>query len=241
MSHVKKWGRWCLLTIQAAAALGCGIASAQDGQPPQLEPGYTRVYFSAGYHVGMGWRPNLKAVQVISNENVLANLTEGQYAIVDFKAGGYTIGCVPVDASANFPVARQITFRAGTYKYFSCDMDAFTETTRAKEAAVFALLGAPLGAVGGLVGGAISGAAAGAATSTDFKTKTYLEERPLASGLQQVAYIKASDTSNNKEAGTVSASSDTATQLNDLQELRKRGLITDTEYRNKRKEILNRM
>lgn len=227
--------------LSIIAALAPGMASSQDSQLPKLDQGWTRVFFSAGYHVGMGWRPNLKAVQIVSNESVISDLTEGQYAIVDFKAGDYTIGCVPQDANANFPVAKKITFRAGTYKYFSCDMDAFTETTRAKEAAVFALLGAPLGAVGGLVGGAISGAAAGAATSSDFKTKTYLEERPLASGLQQVAYIKASDTPNNKEAGTVSASSDTATQLNDLQELRKRGLITDTEYRNKRKEILNRM
>jgi hypothetical protein len=233
------------LLLQAAflssGAVFVGSSVAQDNRAPALEAGHTRVYFAPGYHVGMGWRPNLKAVQILSSDSVITNLAEGQYAIVDFKAGNYTIGCVPQEANANFPVARQITFKAGTYKYFSCDMDAFTETTRAKEAAVFAVLGAPLGAVGGLIGGAISGAAAGASSPGDFRTKTSLEERPLSPDMQYAGYVKVSDTPNNKDAGNDSTSADPASQLKELQSLKKQGLITDTEYRTKRKSILDNL
>lgn len=238
LNRAKTLARFLCLTGTAIVGVD---AYAQVESVPRLAQGETRVYFSAGYHVGSGWRPNLKSVQIVVNEKIISSLTEGQFSIVDFKAGNYTIGCFPQDANANFPVARQITFKAGTYKYFSCDMDAFTESTRAKDAAMLAIFSVPLGVVGGAVGGAVAGAATGAASSTDFKTKTYLEERPLASGSQYTTYTKASDILSNTETGNSSITNDPVKQLKDLQELKKQGLITDSEYRKLRKDILDQM
>lgn len=239
-----------LIAMLGLATLVSGNALGQENQvPAKLADGWTRVYFFAGYHVGMGWRPNLTSVNIFVNDSKVATLSENQYTVLDIKSGSYLIGCSPTEPSKNYPVAKAITFKPGGHKYFACDMDNFSEDTRAKDT----VLMVPFGVLGGAVGGAIGGAIMGAsdASLSDFKTKSYLDERPLPAGSQLVGYYKSnelstSQTGQSKEigksnGGTTPSQGDPVSKLKELKAMRDQGLITESEYRSKKKAIIDQM
>lgn len=242
------------VTLAIGACLALALNGSLWGQgsemPSKPTDGLTRVYFFTGYHVGVGWRPNLSAVDIIVNDNKIASLKENQYVVADIKAGDYVIGCIPTEPTKNFPVGKSVKFKSGSFKYYACDMDSFAEDTRAKDGAITAAMALPFGFLGGAVGGALGGAIAGAtdASLSDFKTKTYLDERPIPSGYQLTEYKRLSEVTPIKSGQSTSAteiqnnSSDTATnKLKELKQMKDQGLISDSEYRSKKKSIIDQM
>ncbi len=209
---------------------------------PALEKGWSRIYFFSGSHVGVGSKPALTTVNqvgpVFINNEQVGLVAENEYVMVDLNPGSYEISCSPQEPDKNFIVKTPITISQGVQRAYACDMDNFSEGQAAKQSVAMAF---------GLIGALIYEA------SIDYRSKTYLVESALPSTSRLVSYHKflgpiglpaTSDKSLLPSSKTISKpnpASVEAEKLKELDDLKKGGLISDSDYRRKKKQIIDQL
>lgn len=207
---------------------------------PSLESGWARLYFSAGV-IDMPYRPNVDARfnhqlgPVFVDEVNVGSPANGEYIVVDVKAGSHTLRWQPHEQAEKLEsVVEQINLSSGQTKYFACDTKVFN-------VAGYSGLSAS-GLAFGAIGGAVSQIGDKPAIEKSARG-VLVEKNQIDSSSKLVGYFKYDEASVSKKPSTKDSGSnlDNTDRLKQLQKMRKDGVISEREYQRKRTEILNQI
>lgn len=207
---------------------------------PSLESGWARLYFSAGV-IDMPYRPNVDARfnhqlgPVFVDEVNVGSPANGEYIVVDVKAGSHALRWQPHEQAEKLDsVIEKIDLSSGQTKYFACDTKVFN-------VAGYSGLSAS-GIAFGAIGGAVSQMGDKPAVEKSARG-VLVEKNQIDSSSRLVGYFKYDEASVSKKPSTKGSGSnlDNTERLKQLQKMRKDGVITEQEYQQKKKLILDQL